>query len=72
MNNGTFRHIKYSAIAVAVAFGLSACSLEGDDGVDGIDGATGTQVTKARKATPQVNLLELQPCLWVQKSQVSF
>lgn len=43
MNNGTFRHIKYSAIAVAVAFGLSACSLEGDDGVDGIDGATGTQ-----------------------------
>ena len=43
MNKGTFRHIKYSAIAVAVAFGLSACSLEGDDGVDGIDGAMGTQ-----------------------------
>jgi len=43
MNNGTFRTITYSAIALAVAFGLSACSLEGDDGADGIDGAIGSQ-----------------------------
>lgn len=35
------RGIKYSALALAVILGMSACSLEGDDGQDGINGADG-------------------------------
>ncbi|CAN0437507.1 unnamed protein product, partial [Ectocarpus sp. 13 AM-2016] len=37
------RDLKYSALALAVAFGISACSLEGDDGEDGVAGAVGEQ-----------------------------
>ncbi|GEA12619.1 alkaline phosphatase PhoX [Alteromonas sp. KUL49] len=39
------RGIKYSALALAVILGMSACSLEGDDGQDGINGADGVDGT---------------------------
>jgi len=43
MKSETLRGIKYSAIALAVTLGMSACSLEGDDGEDGVQGPVGEQ-----------------------------
>ncbi|AGP86099.1 hypothetical protein [Alteromonas mediterranea] len=43
MKSETLRGIKYSAIALAVTVGISACSLEGDDGEDGAQGPVGEQ-----------------------------
>lgn len=43
MKSNTLKHVKYSAIALAVTLGMTACSLEGDDGADGIQGPAGEQ-----------------------------
>ena len=43
MKSETLRGIKYSAIALAVTLGMTACSLEGDDGEDGVQGPVGEQ-----------------------------
>lgn len=43
MKSNTLKHVKYSAIALAVTLGMTACSLEGDDGADGIQGLAGEQ-----------------------------
>ena len=43
MQKELFRGIRYSALALAIAMGLSACSLDGDDGADGATGAEGPQ-----------------------------
>ena len=43
MKSNTLKHVKYSAIALAVTLGMTACSLEGDDGADGIQGPVGEQ-----------------------------
>ena len=43
MKSNTLKHVKYSAIALAVTLSMTACSLEGDDGADGIQGPAGEQ-----------------------------
>lgn len=43
MKSNTLKHVKYSAIALAVTLGMTACSLEGDDGADGVQGPVGEQ-----------------------------
>ena len=43
MKSNTLKHVKYSAIALAVTLSMTACSLEGDDGADGVQGPVGEQ-----------------------------
>lgn len=43
MKSNTLKHVKYSAIALAVTLSMTACSLEGDDGADGVQGPAGEQ-----------------------------
>ena len=60
MKSETLRGIKYSAIALAVTLGMTACSLEGDDGEDGVQGPVGEQgpvEIKARWATKVLKVI---------------
>lgn len=52
MKQKTIQGIRYSALALAITLGLSACTLDGDDGQQGVEGPQGEQGAQGAQGEP--------------------